>query len=83
LLDQIVVEFAAALIAAEGVVAIGRRLKRVPADQHGARPFGAIELQQTVGKAENSASGTVAVAQDILRQRVVGAMGKRIAVDDQ
>jgi hypothetical protein len=45
LLDQIVVEFPAALIIGEGVVSIGRRLKRVPADQHRARPLGAIELQ--------------------------------------
>ena len=46
LLDQIVVEFAAALIGGKCVMAIGRRLERVPADQHRARLFGALKPQQ-------------------------------------
>ena len=37
LLDQIVVEFAAALVVGERVVAVGRRFQRIPADEHAAR----------------------------------------------
>src|SRR5204862_2657081 len=64
LLDQIVVEFAAALIVGESLVAIGGRVKRVPADQHGAGALGAVKLHQAIGKAENGAGGPVAIAQD-------------------
>jgi hypothetical protein len=42
LLDQIVVEFAAALIVGEGLVPISGRFKRIPTDQNGARPLGAV-----------------------------------------
>jgi hypothetical protein len=61
---------------------VGRGLQRVPADQDRARPLGAVELQQTIGEAENGAGEPVAIAQNILRQRVIGAMRERIAVDD-
>jgi hypothetical protein len=83
LLDQIIVEFAAALISGEGIVAIGRSLKRVPADQHRTRLLGPIKLQQAIGKAENGAGRVVAIAQNIFRKRMIGAMRERIAVDDQ
>ncbi len=62
---------------------VGRRLQRIPADEHCARPLGAVELQQPIGEAKNGAGGPAAIAQDIFRQRVVGAMRERIAVDDQ
>jgi hypothetical protein len=64
-------------------VAVSRRLKRVPADQHRARPLGAIKLQQAIGKAENGAGGPVAIAPDVFRQSVVGAMREGITVDDK
>ena len=78
-----VVEFAAALIVGESLVAIGRRLKRVPADQHGAGALGAVKLHQAIGKAENGAGGPVAIAQDIFRQCVISAMREGIAIDDK
>ena len=83
LLHHVVVELAPALIGGEGFVAIGRLLIGVPADQHGARLFFAIEPQQQIGEAENGAGRLVALAADVLRQRVIGAVRERVAVDDE
>ena len=42
-----------------------------------------VEPQQQVGEAEDGAGGPLAGAQDVLRQRMIGAVRERIAVDDQ
>ncbi len=83
LFDDVVVEFAAALIGSECYMPIGGLLVRIPADQHRARLLLAVEPQQQIGKAENSAGGPVALSADVLRQRVIGAMREEIAVDDE
>jgi hypothetical protein len=83
LLDEIVVEFAAALIVGKGRVPVGLRLQRVPSDQHRSRLLAAVKLQQPIGKAENGAGRLVAVTPDRLGQGVIRAMRKGIAVDDE
>jgi hypothetical protein len=83
LLDQIVIELAAALIRGKLLVAIGRRFVSVPTDQHGARLFLAMKTQQQIGEAKDRAGRPVAVLADILRQRVIGAVRKGVAVDHQ
>src|SRR5882724_3458473 len=67
LLDDLVVELAAALIGREQLLAVGRRAERVPADQHGARPLGLVEAQQQIGKADDRAAATIAAAADRFR----------------
>ena len=83
LFNDLVIEFAAALISRKCFMAVGRLLVGVPADQHGARPFLAVEPQQQVGETENGAGRPVALSANVLRQRVIGAMCKRVAVDHQ
>src|SRR6185295_16227980 len=45
--------------------------------------LGLVEPQQEVGEADNCAAALVAAPSDGLWQRVVGAMCKRVAVDDK
>src|SRR5262249_36187085 len=83
LLDQVVVEFPSALIGGKLVVAIRRRVERIPRDQHGARLFLAVEPQQNIGKAKDGAGRPVAAAHDRLRQRVIRTVRERVPIDDQ
>src|SRR5262249_60333815 len=83
LLDEVVVEVAAALIGRKSLVSVGFRFERIPADEHCARPLGAIELQQAIGETEDRARRPPAIAVDRLRQRMVGAVREGIAVDYQ
>ena len=64
-------------------MAIGRLLQRVPRDEHGARRLRLIEPQQEIGEAEDGAGRLAAAPEDRFRQRVIGAVGERIAVDDE
>ena len=66
LLEQRVVEFAAALVGRELPVPVGRRVERVPADQHGARLLGLVEPQQKIGEAEDGAGGPAAALRRIV-----------------
>src|SRR5262249_44394838 len=67
--DELGVEVAAALIGRKSLVSVGLRVERIPADQHRARPLGAIELQQAISETENRAAGRPPFAEDRLRQR--------------
>ena len=62
LLDQRVVELAAALVGGKAFVPIGRLVERVPGDQHRARLLRLIEPQQEVGEADDGAGGLVAAS---------------------
>ena len=62
---------------------VGLCFERIPADQHCAWPLGAIELQQAIGETEDRARRPPGVAADCLRQRMIGAVRERIAVDHQ
>src|SRR5215472_17053039 len=53
LLEQFVVEFAAALIGGELLVTVGRRVHRVPTYQYGARLLRPVELQQEIREAKD------------------------------
>ena len=67
LLDDLVVELAPALIGRERLVPVGRRIERVPADQHRARLLGVVEPQQEIGEADDRAGRPVAVRADRFR----------------
>ena len=62
-------------------MAISRRIERVPADQHGARPFVAVHQQQEIGEADNRARLPSTTAQDCFRQSVIGPVRERISID--
>ena len=69
--------------AATLALAYPRHAPRGRHDQYRARLFLAIEPQQEVGEADNGAGRPVALSPDGLRQRVIGAMRKRVTVDHQ
>ena len=77
LLEQRLLEDAAGLVRLVCLVAVRRRLERVPADEHGARPLGLPEPHHHVREADDG------VQRDRLRQAVVGAVGERVAVDGE
>src|SRR5262249_33557963 len=83
LLDQGVIKLASALVRRKFLVPIGGDLERVPGDQHGTWLLLAVEPQQQIGKAENGTGGPPAGPQYRLRQRMIGAVRKRISVDRQ
>src|SRR4029077_3407579 len=83
LLEQCVVEFAAALIGGKLLVPISGRVQRVPANEHGPRLLRPVESQQHVGEAKDRAGRPAAASQNRFRQGMIAAMGKRVAVDDQ
>ena len=69
LLEQRVVELAARSDRpGNALVPIGRRVKRVPADEHGARLLGLVEAQQDIGEADDGAGAFAAAPQNGLRQ---------------
>jgi hypothetical protein len=55
LLEQFIIELAAALIGGELLVTVGRRVQRVPTHEHGARLLRPVELQQEIRKAKDRA----------------------------
>jgi len=68
-------EHAPGLVRVEGLVAVRRHLQRVPGDEHHVRPLALPEPRQHVGDADDC------IPVDRLRQRVIGAVGERVAVD--
>jgi hypothetical protein len=58
-------------------------VQAVPGHQYGPRLLTLIETQKEVGEAEDGATAFVAAAADGLGQGVIGAVGKRVAIDDQ
>lgn len=60
-----------------------RSIERVPADDDCTRLLAVIEPHEEVPEADDGAGTFVAFAPDRLRQRVIGPMGKRVAIDHQ
>jgi len=83
LVDQLSIEFAPALVVRESAVPVGGLVQRIPSDQHRSGLLGLIEAQQEIGEAKNRAATPVATPSDGLGQPVIGAMRKRVAVDDE
>src|SRR5947209_15444313 len=73
----------AALIIRKELLPVCRCIKRIPADEHRTRAFALAEPDQEIGEADNRAGAFFALAQNRLRQRVIGAMREGIAVDDE
>jgi len=83
LVEQLGVEDAPALVAFQGAVPVGRRVECVPADEHGAGLFLRVEPQQEISEADDCAAALVAAPSDRFRQCMVGAVRKRVAIDDE
>src|SRR4051794_21404625 len=83
LLDQFVVELAAALIGGKQSLAVCRGAERVPADQYGARTLTLVQPQQEIGEADDGAATVIPSSPDRFGQGVVGAVGEVVAVDDE
>src|SRR5205814_1739166 len=75
LFEQRVLEHAPGLVRVERLVAVCRHFQRVPGHEHYVRPLALPEPRQHVGDADDR------VPADRLRQRVIGAVGERVAVD--
>ncbi len=82
LIDDRGVERTARLVGGPQLAAVGRRSRGVPADEHGARPLGAPQAHEQVGHPDEGVDGPAPGPLD-RRDRVVGAVGVRVAVDDQ
>ena len=82
LLEDRGLELAPRLVGGERLVPVRRRLERVPADEHRLRLLGVPEPHEEAREADEGV-GRPAVSLDRLRDRVVGAMGERVAVDGQ
>src|SRR4029077_17150687 len=83
LLEELVVELAAALVALEGLMPVSRNLERVPAHEHGAWLLAVPQTQQEVREADDRVRRPAVGAPDRLWQRVVSAVRERVAVDHE
>jgi len=83
LVHQLGVEDAAALVSRERPVAISRGDEGVPADQHRTGLLLRVEPQQKIGKADDRFPAFVATPPHRFRDTVIGAMRKRVAIDDE
>ena len=83
LVEQRVGEDPARLVAGERLVPVRRRLQGVPADDDAARLLCLPEPDEEVREADDRARLLPAGPLDRLRQRVVGAVRQRVAVDDE
>src|SRR5262249_26044420 len=83
LLEQLVVELPSALVGRKRLVPVRRHLERIPADDQGPRLLGVPEAQEKVREADEGVRRPALRSSDRLRQRVVGAVGERVAVDHQ
>ena len=64
-------------------MAVGRHVERVPADENAVRLLGLPQPLQEVREADERVRRPAAGAANRLRQRVVGAVRERVAVDDE
>jgi hypothetical protein len=62
-------------------VAVSGFTEGIPADQHRTWFLGVVEAEKRIGKADDSAGALVATAPNGFRQRVIGPVRKRVAVD--
>ena len=83
LLEELGVELASRLVRVERLVPVGRHLEGVPGDENGARFLRLPQADEHVGEADERAGRAAVGAADRLRQRVVRAVGERVAVDDE
>jgi hypothetical protein len=60
-----------------------RDVQRVPAHNHGSRPFGFVESKQLISEADNHPCPIAVFSPDRLWQSVIGAMSKGVAIDDR
>src|SRR5581483_7435880 len=81
LLEDLRIEDATALVGGERLEPVGRLADTVPADEDGARPLRLPQPQEEVRKADERARRKPGCAPQRLRQRVVGAVRERVAVD--
>ena len=83
LLEELGVELAAGLVAGQQLVPVGRDEQRVPADDDGTRPLRLPEPEEHRREAGQQVPGPAVRAADRARQCVEGAVGERVAVDDE
>ena len=83
LVQELGVEGSPALVAREREVPIGRRIQRVPADEHGPRLLLRVKAQQEIRETDDRAAAFAAASPYRLGQRVIGAMRERVAVDHE
>ena len=83
LVDELIVELAAALIAGQFQRAPIGHIERVPADDNGAGLLGLVKARQIIGESDNGATALATGAPDRLGQGVVGPVGEAVAVDDK
>ena len=62
---------------------VGGLVQGVPPDEHRARVFALIKTEQEIGEAQDSSSALVAGAANGFWQGVIGAVSKRVAVNDE
>src|SRR5262245_13467827 len=76
LLEQVVVKFTAALVSGKFLMPVCGDVQRVPGNKYSARLLVAIEAQQHIGKAKDSAGGLPATPENRFREGVIGTMCK-------
>ena len=81
LLEDLGVEHAAALVLGEGFEPVGRLSDTVPADERCARLLRLPEADEEVREADDRSGGEPGRAPQRFRERVVGPMRERVAVD--
>jgi hypothetical protein len=83
LIAQLSVKLTPALIGRKHAVTVGQYIPRIPADQHSSRSLALIQSQQKVSEADDCASAFIATPVDRLGNCVIGAMCKRIAINNE
>ena len=73
----------AGLIALKRLVPVSWGIEGIPADKDRAGLFALKEPEQKVGETDNCACTFISGASNGFRHGVVGAMGKRVAVNDE
>jgi hypothetical protein len=83
LIAQLSVKLTSALIGRECAVTVRQYIQRIPADQHTSGLLALIQSQQKVSEADDCASASIAVPADRLGNCMIGAMRKRIAINNE
>ena len=83
LLEELRVELTARLVALERCMSVRRHVEGVPADDHGAGTLALPEADEHVAEAGESVPWRAVCPPDRARESVVGAVGERVAVDDE
>jgi hypothetical protein len=83
LIAQLGVKLTSALVGRERMVTVGRHIQRISADQHSPRSLALIHSQQKVCEADDCAPASIAAPADRLGNSVVGAVRKRVAINNE